>query len=389
MIMVTLLGRLFIRQEGREESEVRKAYGILCGAVGIFFNILLFAGKFFAGTLSGSIAITADAFNNLSDAGSSVVTLLGFQLAGQKPDPEHPFGHGRMEYLSGLVVSMLILLMGVELGKSSLEKILHPEEVDFSPLIVGILCVSIAVKLYMFLYNKRIGKKLGSTAMEATAMDSLSDCVATTAVLAATLVGHFTGLRIDGWCGIVVACFILWSGIGAARDTLNPLLGTPPTAEFVGRIRDLVMAHKGIIGIHDLIVHDYGPGRVMISLHAEVSASENVLELHDEIDNVETELREKLGCEAVIHMDPIVTDDGITEETRERVAALIHCIDDDINIHDFRMVSGPTHTNLIFDAVVPFGFRLSDEEVEKKIKAAVRALDGNYYAVVKVERSYT
>ena len=382
--MVTLLGRLLIRQEGREEAEIRKAYGILCGAVGIFFNVLLFAGKFFAGTLSGSIAITADAFNNLSDAGSSVVTLLGFQLAGQKPDTHHPFGHGRMEYLSGLVVSMLILLMGVELGKSSLEKILHPEEVDFSPLIVGILCVSIAVKLYMFLYNKRIGKKLGSTAM-----DSLSDCVATTAVLAATLVGHFTGLRIDGWCGILVACFILWSGIGAARDTLDPLLGTPPTAEFVGRIRDLVMAHKGIIGIHDLIVHDYGPGRVMISLHAEVSASENVLELHDEIDNVENELREKLGCEAVIHMDPIVTDDGITEETRERVADLIHCIDDDINIHDFRMVSGPTHTNLIFDAVVPFGFRLSDEEVERKIKTAVRALDGNYYAVVKVERSYT
>ena len=387
--MVTLLGRLLIRQEGREEAEIRKAYGILCGAVGSFFNVLLFAGKFFAGTLSGSIAITADAFNNLSDAGSSVVTLLGFQLAGQKPDTHHPFGHGRMEYLSGLVVSMLILLMGVELGKSSLEKILHPEEVDFSPLIVGILCVSIAVKLYMFLYNKRIGKKLGSTAMEATAMDSLSDCVATTAVLAATLVGHFTGLRIDGWCGILVACFILWSGIGAARDTLDPLLGTPPTAEFVGRIRDLVMAHKGIIGIHDLIVHDYGPGRVMISLHAEVSASENVLELHDEIDNVENELREKLGCEAVIHMDPIVTDDGITEETRERVADLIHCIDDDINIHDFRMVSGPTHTNLIFDAVVPFGFRLSDEEVERKIKTAVRALDGNYYAVVKVERSYT
>ena len=387
--MVTLLGRLLIRQKGREEAEIRKAYGILCGAVGIFFNVLLFAGKFFAGTLSGSIAITADAFNNLSDAGSSVVTLLGFQLAGQKPDTHHPFGHGRMEYLSGLVVSMLILLMGVELGKSSLEKILHPEEVDFSPLIVGILCVSIAVKLYMFLYNKRIGKKLGSTAMEATAMDSLSDCVATTAVLAATLVGHFTGLLIDGWCGILVACFILWSGIGAARDTLDPLLGTPPTAEFVGRIRDLVMAHKGIIGIHDLIVHDYGPGRVMISLHAEVSASENVLELHDEIDNVENELREKLGCEAVIHMDPIVTDDGITEETRERVADLIHCIDDDINIHDFRMVSGPTHTNLIFDAVVPFGFRLSDEEVERKIKTAVRALDGNYYAVVKVERSYT
>ena len=388
--MINRLVRLFIQDcDNVTDPAVREKYGVLSGAVGIVLNLLLSAGKFFAGVVTGSIAITADAFNNLSDAGSSVVTLLGFQLAGQKPDTHHPFGHGRMEYLSGLVVSMLILLMGVELGKSSLEKILHPEEVDFSPLIVGILCVSIAVKLYMFLYNKRIGKKLGSTAMEATAMDSLSDCVATTAVLAATLVGHFTGLRIDGWCGILVACFILWSGIGAARDTLDPLLGTPPTAEFVGRIRDLVMAHKGIIGIHDLIVHDYGPGRVMISLHAEVSASENVLELHDEIDNVERELREKLGCDAVIHMDPVVTDDGITQQTRQRVATLVRCIDDDISIHDFRMVSGPTHTNVIFDAVVPFGFRLSDEEVASKIKSAVRALDGNYYAVVNVERSYT
>ena len=194
---------------------------------------------------------------------------------------------------------------------------------------------------------------------------------------------------IDGWCGILVACFILWSGYGAAKETIDPLLGTPPTHEFVSRIRELVLAHPSIIGIHDLIVHDYGPGRVMISLHAEVSASENVLELHDEIDNVERELREKLGCDAVIHMDPVVTDDGITQQTRQRVATLVKCIDDDISIHDFRMVSGPTHTNVIFDAVVPFGFRLSDEEVASKIKSAVRALDGNYYAVVNVERSYT
>ena len=207
--------------------------------------------------------------------------------------------------------------------------------------------------------------------------------------LIATLVGHFTGLMIDGWCGILVAAFILWSGFNAAKDTLDPLLGTPPTREFVTQIRDIVMAHKSILGIHDLIVHDYGPGRVMISVHAEVSASENVLELHEEIDNVETELREKLGCEAVIHMDPIVTDDGITEETRQRVAALVHCIDDEINIHDFRMVVGPTHTNVIFDAVVPFKFRLTDAEVREKIEAAVRALDGDYYAVVNVERPYT
>ena len=386
--MISLLARLFLKQSGDEQA-VRKAYGILCGAVGIGFNVLLFIGKFFAGTLAGSIAITADAFNNLSDAGSSFVTLLGFQMAGQKPDSEHPFGHGRIEYLSGLAVSMLILLMGVELAKSSLQKILHPEPVDSSPVVIAILCVSIAVKLYMFSYNRRLGRKLNSSAMEATSMDSLSDSAATLAVLIATLVGHFTGLMIDGWCGILVAAFILWSGFNAAKDTLDPLLGTPPTREFVTQSRDIVMAHKSILGIHDLIVHDYGPGRVMISVHAEVSASENVLELHDEIDNVEKELREKLGCEAVIHMDPIVTDDGITEETRQRVAALVHCIDDEINIHDFRMVVGPTHTNVIFDAVVPFKFRLTDAEVREKIEAAVRALDGNYYAVVNVERPYT
>ena len=387
--MISLFARLFLKPEGRDETALRKGYGILCGAVGIGLNILLFAGKFFAGTIAGSIAITADAFNNLSDAGSSFVTLLGFQLAGQKPDSDHPFGHGRIEYLSGLAVSMLIILMGFELAKSSLDKILHPAPVDSSWLVIAILCVSICVKLYMAFYNRSLGKKLNAPAMLATAADSLSDSIATTAVLIATLVGRFSGLMIDGWCGILVAAFILWSGFNAAKDTVNPLLGTPPTHEFVEQIKELVMAHPAIIGIHDLIVHDYGPGRVMISLHAEVSASGNVLDLHDEIDNVESELREKLGCEAVIHMDPIVTDDGVTGETRKRVASLVHCIDDEINIHDFRMVAGPSHTNVIFDAVVPYGFRLTDSEVDEKIKTAVRTLDGNYFAVVKVERSYT
>ena len=387
--MISLFARLFLKPEGRDETALRKGYGILCGAVGIGLNILLFAGKFFAGTIAGSIAITADAFNNLSDAGSSFVTLLGFQLAGQKPDSDHPFGHGRIEYLSGLAVSMLIILMGFELAKSSLDKILHPAPVDSSWLVIAILCVSICVKLYMAFYNRSLGKKLNAPAMLATAADSLSDSIATTAVLIATLVGRFSGLMIDGWCGILVAAFILWSGFNAAKDTVNPLLGTPPTHEFVEQIKELVMAHPAIIGIHDLIVHDYGPGRVMISLHAEVSASGNVLDLHDEIDNVESELREKLGCEAVIHMDPIVTDDGVTGETRKRVASLVHCIDDEINIHDFRMVAGPSHTNVIFDAVVPYGFRLTDSEVAEKIKTAVRTLDGNYFAVVKVERSYT
>lgn len=387
--MISLLARLFLKPEGRDGAALRKGYGILCGAVGIGLNVLLFLGKLFAGALSGSIAITADAFNNLSDAGSSFVTLLGFHLAGQAPDAGHPFGHGRFEYLSGLVVSMLILLMGFELLQSSVHKILNPAPVAFSWLIVAILAVSIAVKLYMALYNRRLGKALKASAMLATAADSIGDSVATAAVLLATLVGHYTSLLIDGWVGVAVALFILWSGVQSAKDTVDPLLGTPPSPELVARIRDLVLAHPTVIGLHDLIVHDYGPGRMMISLHAEVSAAENVLDLHDEIDNIERELEKELGCSAVIHMDPIVTDDGITEETRRRVEALVHCIDDAVSIHDFRMVAGPSHTNVIFDAVVPFHFRLSDEEVASKIKAAVQALDGSYYAVVNVERSYT
>jgi len=388
--MISLLSRIFIKDaQNTQSAAVRKAYGVLCGAVGIFLNVLLFAGKFFAGTVSGSIAVTADAFNNLSDAGSSIVTLLGFQLGGQQADREHPFGHGRIEYLSGLAVAMLIILMGFELAKSSLEKILHPEDIQSGPLVIAILCASIAVKLYMFAYNRRIGRKVQSVAMEATAMDSFSDCVATTAVLIATLVGQFTGVRIDGWCGILVAAFILYSGINAGKETLDPLLGQPADPEFVQRIKERVMSHPRIIGIHDLVVHDYGPGRRMISLHAEVSASENVLDIHDEIDNVEKELKETLGCDTVIHMDPVVTDDGITEETRERVAALMKCIDDQISIHDFRMVTGPTHTNVIFDVVVPYKFRLTDDQVRQKVETAVRTLDGNYYAVVNVEKSYT
>lgn len=388
--MISLLSRFFIHDyKNTESAVVRKAYGILCGAVGICLNILLFAGKFFAGTLSGSIAITADAFNNLSDAGSSAVTLLGFQLGGQKADRQHPFGHGRFEYLSGLIVAMLIILMGFELGKTSFSKILHPHSVQADALVIAILCVSVAVKLYMFAYNRAVGKKISSPAMRATAVDSLSDCTATSTVLIAMLIERFTGVNIDGWCGILVAAFILYSGFNAAKETINPLLGEPPSAGYVQQIKNIVLAHPKVIGIHDLIVHDYGPGRRMISLHAEVSASEDVLELHDEIDNVEKELREKLGCEAVIHMDPIVTDDGVTEETRKKVAALVQCIDDQISIHDFRMVSGPTHTNVIFDAVVPFKFRLTDKEVADKIEMAVRTLDGNYYAVVNVEKSYT
>ena len=383
--MISILAKYFIKPDAEDP---RKAYGILCGLVGILLNLLLFAGKFFAGWLSGSIAITADAFNNLSDAGSSLVTLLGFQLAGQKPDPHHPFGHGRMEYLSGLAVAMFILFMGFELGKSSLSKILHPQSVDSSPLVIAILCVSIAVKLYMAFYNRSIGKKIDSAAMEATAADSLSDSLATSAVLLATLVAHFTGLLIDGWCGLLVAVFILWSGFNAAKDTINPLLGTPPTKELVESIEALVLSYPDVLGIHDLLGHDYGPGRRMVSLHAEVDAGGDILFLHDEIDNIERHLQSELHCQAVIHMDPVVTDDKEVFDVKQSVTKLVHAIDPAITLHDFRMVTGPTHTNVIFDVVVPFSYPLSDEALVQAIREKVQTLDGNYFAVVTVDKSY-
>ena len=367
--MIELLSRWFIRnRENTGDPAVRLAYGRLCGLVGIGLNLLLFGGKLFAGTVSGSVAVTADAFNNLSDAGSSVVTLLGFQLAGKKPDPQHPFGHGRIEYISGLVVSGLILLMGVELGKSSVEKILHPEAVDFSLLAVGILVASIAVKLYMYLYNRRIGRRISSAAMEATATDSLSDAIATTAVLAAMLVGRFTSLMIDGWVGLVVACFILFSGYQAAKETLGPLLGQPPEQELVERIQQMVLSHPPICGIHDLVIHDYGPGRMMVSLHAEVPAHGDILELHDVIDTAEMELKRTLHCDAVIHMDPIITDDAQIVQLRRRVAELVRQVDSGMTIHDFRVVPGPSHTNLIFDAVLPFGEHITEAEAARQLQ---------------------
>ena len=387
--MITLLSRWFIRDRDHvTDPAVRRAYGQLCGLTGIGLNVLLFIGKFLAGTISGSIAITADAFNNLSDAGSSVITLLGFRLAGRKPDPEHPFGHGRIEYISGLIVSGLILLMGAELAKTSFDKILHPAAVDFSVIAMVILAVSILVKLYMSLYNRQIGKKINSAAMAATAADSISDAISTSAVLAAMLVAKFSGLMIDGYVGMIVAVLILISGVKAAKETMAPLLGQAPEAEFVQQIERIVMSHPPICGIHDLVVHDYGPGRVMISLHAEVPAGGDILELHDVIDNAEIALRRELNCEAVIHMDPIVTDDGITSELRAKVSELVKTIDERITIHDFRIVPGNTHTNLIFDAVVPFDIGISAQEVSERISRLVSEMDSNYFAVVLVEHSY-
>lgn len=384
--MVTLLAKLFIH-EGEEKNKVRQSYGMLCGILGIVLNVLLFIGKFIAGNLSNSVAIMADAVNNLSDAGSSFVTLIGFKLAGQKPDTEHPYGHGRMEYISGLVVAAAILLMGYELVKESVGKILHPQATEFSPLVAGILLVSIVMKVYMFYYNHSVAKKIDSAAMSATAKDSLSDSVATGVVLLTMFVGHYTNLKIDGYCGLLVAVLIFYAGYTAAKDTLNPLLGQKASEEFEQEIEDIVMAHEEVCGIHDLFVHDYGPGRQIISLHAEVSADSDIMVIHDVIDNIENELRLKLGCDATIHMDPVVTNDVRVSEIKKSVISIVQEMDERLTIHDFRMVEGPSHTNLIFDVVAPFNFRLSDEELVKEIFANVQKnLGVTYFTVIKVDK---
>ncbi len=386
--MISLLSKLFIKNyNDYSHPTVRLRYGVLCGAVGICFNILLFIGKIISGTLTGSIGITADAFNNLSDAGSSVIALVGFRLSDAKADKEHPFGHGRFEYIAGLIVSVAILMMGFELAKSSVQKIITPEPVTFSYLAAGVLIASILIKLYMFFYNRSIGKKIDSATMRATALDSFSDVTATSVVLISMLVTKWTGWMIDGWAGLAVALFILYTGVNAAKETISPLLGQPPEREFVERIEQIVMEQAGIVGVHDLVVHDYGPGRVMVSLHAEVPADGDMIHLHDAVDNLEKKLQEECGCEAVIHMDPIETNNAETNRLRTETQEILAGIDTRLSLHDFRVVPGPTHTNLVFDLVVPFEFSMSDESVRQMVMERVRALEGTYYAVIQIDKS--
>ncbi len=387
--MIKLLSRIFIKDRDKvNDPAVRRAYGTLCSVYGIFLNVLLFAGKYFAGVLSGSVAIVADAFNNLSDAGSSVISLLGFAIAGKKPDLDHPFGHGRAEYLAGLLLSALIVVMGVELGKTSIEKIIRPEPVEAGLLPALILLASILVKFYMSLYNKAVGKKISSPSMEATATDSLSDSIATTVVLLSMGVSYFFHLNVDGWAGLLVAAFIIFAGYNAMRDTLSPLLGKAPDPELVREIEQTALAHPEIVGIHDLIIHDYGPGRGFVSLHAEINGSGDIFRLHDAVDQAEREIREKFGILATIHMDPIDCDNEQLNELRQAVAEKLTEIDPRIKIHDFRMVPGPTHTNLIFDALVPAGMKLSDRALEEQIETLVHKTWKKYYAVVDIDRSY-
>lgn len=389
--MVSILAKMIIKDyKNTGDARVRQAYGMLCGGVGIVLNIFLFLGKFLAGFISGSIAITADAFNNLSDAGSSVITLAGFKMAGQKPDSSHPFGHGRVEYISGFLVSIIILIMAFELFMSSIEKIRNPSPVETSPVIIAILAASILVKVYMFYYNKKISIRIDSAAMNATAKDSLSDTISTFVVLGTTLLAIFTDCQIDGYCGVVVALFICWTGIGAAKETISPLLGQPPKPEFVKRVQDIIMEYEkeGVLGFHDLVVHDYGPGRVMLSVHVEVPSTGDILALHDMIDLIEHRLAKELNCSAVIHMDPVCVNDRLTNEMKREVAGIVEQMEGKVTFHDFRIVHGPTHTNLIFDVVVPFDYKMTDQEVTAYIESEIKKISESYFTVIEIDHIY-
>ena len=381
--MTSLLLRLFVKNhDDTENPVVRGAYGKLAGAVGIVCNLLLFAGKLLAGILSGSVAVTADAVNNLSDASSSLVTLLGFKLAERPADEEHPYGHARIEYISGLVVAALILLIGAELAKSSFSKILHPETVEFSLLTLGVLIGSILVKLWMALFCRKLGRRIDSTTLLATSADSRNDVISTAAVLVGCLAGYFFDVKLDGYIGMAVALFIIWSGCSIAKDTINPLLGERASEELVRNISDLILSHEKILGIHDLMVHDYGPGNCFASVHAEMDSAEDPLICHDIIDDIERDALRELQVHLVIHYDPIVTNDEELNAARALVEQEIKSIDESLSLHDFRMVRGPGHTNLIFDLVIPYSMEDRKAELKARIDERLQRQDRKYYTVI-------
>ncbi len=388
--MTDILTKIFVKHsENISEPSVRTAYGKFAGGVGIVCNLILFAFKFIVGTLSGSMSITADAVNNLSDASSSIISLLGFRLAGKPADPEHPYGHARYEYLSGLAVAVIILIIGFELGRSSLDKILHPSAVKFSWITAVVLIASIAVKLWMALFNTKIGKKINSQTLIATAADSRNDVITTSAVLIAAVVSRFTSLELDGWMGLFVAAFIIYSGVGLIRETIDPLLGTSPDPELVTYIHNKIMSYPGVLGTHDLMIHDYGPGRQFASVHVEMAAESDVLESHDTIDNIEYDFKTNDHLHLIIHYDPIVTSDETIGNMRKWLGELVKKIDPIITVHDLRVVPGTTHQNLIFDCVVPQNYSMSDSKLKTMISAMVRAEYPDYFCVITIDKSYT
>lgn len=387
--MTKLLLRFFIKNyDNTSDPVVREKYGTLGSIVGIIVNILLSAAKYVIGVISKSVSITADAINNLADAASCIVTLISFKMAARKPDKEHPYGHGRIEYIAALAVGFLVELMGYELIKSSVEKIRNPEDVVFSVPAVIVLLVSISGKVWLFLFNRFLGNRIQSPAMLAVAKDSLSDTTATLVAAVSLVLSVFTDLPVDGYLGIIVSLFILSSGFGILKESVSILLGTPPEKETVDKLISFILSHEEIIGIHDLVIHSYGATRTFASIHAEISSDSDILSAHDTIDNIEKAVKERFSIELSIHMDPVENNNHKVISLKEMTTKAVIGISDELSIHDFRIVDGPTHTNLIFDVVVPHGFEISDDRLIGMIKEKINEADSRYFCVITVDNSY-
>ncbi|MDD2211786.1 MAG: cation diffusion facilitator family transporter [Clostridia bacterium] len=383
-----LVKKLIKNYQDLRNTKVREQYGKMSSIVGILVNVFLFMIKFTVGTLFHSVAVVADAVNNLSDAGSSVISLVSFKLSSKPADEKHPFGHERIEYIASSLVAVFILLLGVELLKTSFNKIFHPDKIEFSLVVVGVLLFSIAAKLWLYRFNIALGKLIDSSMLKATAVDSFSDVLATSSVLLATIFSPLLGFQLDGYVGIIVSVLIMISGINILKETLDSLLGQVPSGELVELIDSYVRKHDGVLGIHDLVVHNYGPRRYFASVHIEVDAKENILVSHDLIDNIERDIAQDLGIHLVIHLDPIITDDPFVNELRELTAEVVSGVDDSLSMHDFRVVKGVTHSNLIFDVVIPHQCKKSDSEVTTEITQKIKEKDKSLYTVITIDRFY-
>lgn len=387
--MADFLVKKFIRNyEDVKNSKVREAYGKLGSVIGIISNAILSAIKIIVGLLFNSISITADGVNNLSDTGSSLVTLIGFILGGKPADKDHPFGHARAEYLAGLVVAFIILMLGVELIKTSFDKIRNPEPLEFSYVMIAVLLISIIIKFWQSNFNGKLADKISSATMKAAALDSRNDVISTIVILISIIFSKITQIQIDGYMGVVVALFILYSGVNILKDILNPLLGELPEGDFLQNIENKLMSYEGILNIHDLVIHNYGPNRYFATVHAEVNAKEDILKSHDLIDNIERDFQEDLDINLVIHLDPIIIDDKEINHLKVLTVKVLSEIDGCLSMHDFRVVNGETHTNIIFDVVVPVEYKKKDDYLIEEIERAFKKENDTYYAVVTIDKNY-
>lgn len=388
--MINFIIEKFVpNSDNPQDPYVRESYGKLGSIVGIILNILLSISKILVGIIFSSVSITADGVNNLSDAGSSVVTFIGFKMSGKPADEDHPFGHARIEYLTGLALGIVIIYLGIELIKSSYSKIFEADNFIFSQSMIIVLLISIIVKIWLSYFNFKIGTIISSTTMKATAVDSRNDVIATSTVLISVIISKFTGYQIDGYMGVLVALFIIYSGVMILKDVINPLLGELPEKDFIKQIQTKILSYEGVLNIHDLVVHNYGPNKYFATVHVEVDAKEDILKSHDLIDKIERDFQNDLDINMVIHLDPIVSDDEHVNDLKIKTSNIVKMIDKNLSIHDFRIVKGETNTNLIFDIVVPQNFSMSNREILKFINKEIKKENENYFAVVTIDKNYT